>query len=413
MNTVTLYGDPDAARLLRDLKGAPLSCLIALYIEHPHPVGQRALQMLTAFSKDAVSKAMNVLVNLHHLASRVGRYESWCLTTKGIQLRLPLFLALSENVSPRAPGEGEKNALEMVVGSGLYLSSSNDLVQTTTTTTEREGVFSAFPNASARIMPNENGLRADALPQNVKPAIDILPSEANALIEKYLRGCKRATSQHAVRAALARGESLADIEAEMIAWVMYAESPLGKGIRSPAIHAVSKIKDGEKCPDFLFRVNEKDREHGDAWRKWLEANESWLARLSALQTPASDTPAPDAAETEIEPPDEARPEMLHSPARGVAPVLIKNMGDEIAARHWATAQLELQLQMTKATFDTWVKPTFALAYDAARAELVIGVRNPYAKQWLENRLYGMIERTIQHVLGGIPTKIKFTQVNAT
>jgi len=70
-----------------------------------------------------------------------------------------------------------------------------------------------------------------------------------------------------------------------------------------------------------------------------------------------------------------------------------------AAHVWQAALGELQLQMTKATFDTWVKPTFALAFDAESNVLVVGVRNAYAKQWLENRLYGMIERTLNHVLG--------------
>jgi chromosomal replication initiator protein len=70
-----------------------------------------------------------------------------------------------------------------------------------------------------------------------------------------------------------------------------------------------------------------------------------------------------------------------------------------AAHVWQAALSELQLQMTKATFDTWVKPTFALALDVEKNILVVGVRNAYAKQWLENRLYGMIERTLHHVLG--------------
>ncbi len=77
-----------------------------------------------------------------------------------------------------------------------------------------------------------------------------------------------------------------------------------------------------------------------------------------------------------------------------------------AAHLWQAALGELQLQMTKATFDTWVKPTFALAYDSERGVLVVGVRNAYAKQWLENRLYGMIERTLNHVLGH-PSEIQF------
>src|SRR5712692_9683344 len=68
-----------------------------------------------------------------------------------------------------------------------------------------------------------------------------------------------------------------------------------------------------------------------------------------------------------------------------------------AGQLWHAALGELQLQMTKATFDTWVKPTFALAYE--EGTLVVGVRNAYAKQWLENRLYGMIQRTLNHILG--------------
>lgn len=77
-----------------------------------------------------------------------------------------------------------------------------------------------------------------------------------------------------------------------------------------------------------------------------------------------------------------------------------------AAHLWQAALGELQLQMTKATFDTWVKPTFAVSFDAERTILVVGVRNAYAKQWLENRLYGMIERTLNHVLGH-PSEIRF------
>ncbi len=75
-----------------------------------------------------------------------------------------------------------------------------------------------------------------------------------------------------------------------------------------------------------------------------------------------------------------------------------------AGQLWHAALGELQLQMTKATFDTWVKPTFALAYEDGT--LVVGVRNAYAKQWLENRLYGMIQRTLNHVLGR-PAEVRF------
>lgn len=74
---------------------------------------------------------------------------------------------------------------------------------------------------------------------------------------------------------------------------------------------------------------------------------------------------------------------------------------------WDAATTELQLQMTKATFETWVKPTFAIRYDAENNELVIGVRNAYGKQWLTDRLYGMIERTVTYVLGHPVGSINF------
>lgn len=81
-----------------------------------------------------------------------------------------------------------------------------------------------------------------------------------------------------------------------------------------------------------------------------------------------------------------------------------------AGQIWQAALGELQLQMTRATFDTWVKPTYALSFDAERHALVVGVRNAYAKQWLENRLYGMIERTLNHVLG-YSAEISFVESN--
>ncbi len=81
-----------------------------------------------------------------------------------------------------------------------------------------------------------------------------------------------------------------------------------------------------------------------------------------------------------------------------------------AGQVWQAALGELQLQMTRATFDTWVKPTFAIAYE--NEDLVVGVRNAYAKQWLENRLYGMIQRTVTHLLGR-PAQIKFVYRSET
>lgn len=64
---------------------------------------------------------------------------------------------------------------------------------------------------------------------------------------------------------------------------------------------------------------------------------------------------------------------------------------------WHATLGELQLQMTKATFDTWVRPTHAIAY--ADGAMVVGVHSPYAKDWLENRLHTTIQRTVTGIIG--------------
>ena len=59
---------------------------------------------------------------------------------------------------------------------------------------------------------------------------------------------------------------------------------------------------------------------------------------------------------------------------------------------WKATLGELELQMTKATFNTWLKDTRLLTCDGDT--YVIGVRNDYAKDWLENRLQDTILRTL-------------------
>jgi chromosomal replication initiator protein len=64
---------------------------------------------------------------------------------------------------------------------------------------------------------------------------------------------------------------------------------------------------------------------------------------------------------------------------------------------WKAALGELEMQMTRATFTTWLQGTRALS--SADNEFVIGVRNDFAKDWLENRLLDLIVRTLSGVVG--------------
>ena len=78
--------------------------------------------------------------------------------------------------------------------------------------------------------------------------------------------------------------------------------------------------------------------------------------------------------------------------------------DPRADHAWQTALGQLRMEMSKATFDTWVRDTRVVAFDDG--VFTIGVHNAYARDWLEDRL----TRTVEHKLAGIlgqPVQVRF------
>ena len=68
-----------------------------------------------------------------------------------------------------------------------------------------------------------------------------------------------------------------------------------------------------------------------------------------------------------------------------------------AQQVWQAALGELELQMTRATFNTWIKPVSAVSWD--KDTFVLGTPNGYIKDWLENRLCTPIARTLTGIIG--------------
>jgi chromosomal replication initiator protein len=64
---------------------------------------------------------------------------------------------------------------------------------------------------------------------------------------------------------------------------------------------------------------------------------------------------------------------------------------------WEVARSQLRLQMSKGTFETWVRDTTYLAHEDGA--FVIGVPNAYAKDWLSMRLRPLIKRTLGAIVG--------------
>lgn len=64
---------------------------------------------------------------------------------------------------------------------------------------------------------------------------------------------------------------------------------------------------------------------------------------------------------------------------------------------WQTALGQLQMEIPKSTFDTWVRGTSLLTHEDG--SYVVGVKNAYAKDWLENRLISAVRRTLTGIVG--------------
>ena len=69
-----------------------------------------------------------------------------------------------------------------------------------------------------------------------------------------------------------------------------------------------------------------------------------------------------------------------------------------AEQAWQAVLGQLQMEMPKASFDTWVRDTRPLNYD--EGVLTIGVRNAYACDWLDSRLSSTVNRMLIGIING-------------
>lgn len=74
---------------------------------------------------------------------------------------------------------------------------------------------------------------------------------------------------------------------------------------------------------------------------------------------------------------------------------------------WQATLGQLQLDMSKAAFDTWVSSAELINYDQETGCFEIGVKNAYARDWLADRLSAKISRILTGMMGRtVNTEIK-------
>src|SRR5512132_4214102 len=67
-----------------------------------------------------------------------------------------------------------------------------------------------------------------------------------------------------------------------------------------------------------------------------------------------------------------------------------------AEQAWQSVLGQLQMEMPRASFDTWVRDTRPVSYQDGG--LTITARNAYARDWLESRLTSTVNRLLVGIL---------------
>jgi DNA-binding transcriptional ArsR family regulator len=205
--------------------------------------------------------------------------------------------------------------------------------------------------------------RCAATPEK-EAASTVPPSGQPATNEALLQALAEIGVENPKRAQLAR----LDIDPIWVhAWHLWAGHRYRRSLTNPIGNVILKLEGGAPPPDeFLRAAQEQIR-----LREWEQQQEELQA-----EDPEED-----------EPPE---PEPEPAPAE--------------ALRLWAYCLNELQLQMTRATFDTWLRGSQVV--QAGEGYLTIAVRHAYAVDWLQNRLMPVIQRTVaRHARGDV--KITF------
>ena len=140
------------------------------------------------------------------------------------------------------------------------------------------------------------------------------------------------------------------------AWQLWAKHPHRRSLSNPVGNIILKLESGEQPPgEFLRAAHEQIR-----LRQWTQEQEQ-ADNGEALEE--QEQIEPEADDVSVE-----------------------------ARRIWTRSLEELQLQMTRATFDTWLRGSKVV--EASDGCLTVAVRHAHAVDWLQNRLLSVIERTV-------------------
>src|SRR4030067_357103 len=83
--------------------------------------------------------------------------------------------------------------------------------------------------------------------------------------------------------------------------------------------------------------------------------------------------------------------------------------DRSPRKLWETALGQLELQVTRPNFETWLRSTEGISLEGD--QLIVGVPSDFALEWLRSRMQSLISRTVSQLLGS-PVSVAFQVLGA-
>jgi len=201
-----------------------------------------------------------------------------------------------------------------------------------------------------------------------------------------------------------------------VGWLLYGMAQ--ESIRYPVLHAVRRVLGDEDPPgeyhelaqippSVLWRWLDEPGYSDDAPRELdriLDRLRAHEGRRRLLELGAVDPPPVDGGMLVSDPENDTDDGHAEPPGESLEQDVPILRTGKTALQIWKAAVNQLQLEMPRAIFDTWVRDTELLGFEDG--VFVIGVQNDYARDWLEDRVRTTAERVLTGVVG-YPVRVRF------
>jgi len=347
--------------IFRNVRKAAIVWLLLIRLD-PQPVNETLAAETLAIDKETARKYLRTLHECEIITKNKGRYTGYTLTDGGRQLTLPIQLAKLQTGNAEIPrSQDEQNAGIIDI---LDYSSSGSA--------EIPRSSAEFPRSRSPLKKEEE---EELYKKNIKSSSSSLEKET--IIEKAAEILKSPIVTEGIDLEINTIENI-------LGWIAEAYDRRDK-LRNPASLVYSRLKAGTPARN-RYKI-----EPG----KYLPAE-----YMSAIERTELIPPCIFCQEYPCECPEEDDDEWEDPEWEAPNPRIGQkwNQSSMLPEKAWQAALGQMQMEMPKAAFDTWVKNLVLLDADPDKTRFTIGAYNDYQVEWIQDRLKSQIKKLLTGIM---------------